>query len=113
MKFQIDRETLLAPLSHLMGVVEKRQTMPILSNVLMRLMDDSLEMTATSTPWRFASIASVICALVAPSSTRKWSPLVPARATWPRAFAPRSKMSARSSGDCERISTRPPRGLTA
>lgn len=49
MKFQIDRETLLAPLSHLMGVVEKRQTMPILSNVLMRFMDDSLEMTATDT----------------------------------------------------------------
>jgi len=49
MKFQIDRETLLAPLSHLMGVVEKRQTMPILSNVLMRLADDILEMTATDT----------------------------------------------------------------
>lgn len=49
MKFQIDRESLLAPLSHLIGVVEKRQTMPILSNVLLRLADGTLEMTATDT----------------------------------------------------------------
>ncbi len=49
MKFQIDRESLLAPLSHLIGVVEKRQTMPILSNVLMRLSEGVLEITATDT----------------------------------------------------------------
>ena len=49
MKFQIDREGLLAPLSHLIGVVEKRQIMPILSNVLMRLSENVLELTATDT----------------------------------------------------------------
>lgn len=47
MKFQISRELLLAPLASLTGVVEKRQTMPVLANVLMRLEGNVLEMTAT------------------------------------------------------------------
>ena len=34
MKFAISRETLLRPLQVIGGVVEKRQTLPILSNVL-------------------------------------------------------------------------------
>ena len=35
MKFSAARETLLKPLQTVVGVVERRQTMPILSNVLL------------------------------------------------------------------------------
>ena len=47
MRFQISREMLLAPLSALTGVVERRHTLPVLANILMRLDDDALEMTAS------------------------------------------------------------------
>ena len=47
MKFSIARETLLTPLQQVIGVVEKRQTQPILSNVLLRLAEGQLELTGT------------------------------------------------------------------
>ncbi len=47
MKFSIARETLLTPLSQVIGVVEKRQTLPILSNVMLQLSGGQLEMTGT------------------------------------------------------------------
>lgn len=47
MKFTTDRETLLKPLQAIQGVVERRQTLPILSNVLMSVDDEKLAVTAT------------------------------------------------------------------
>lgn len=47
MKFQIIREDLLNPLQQIIGAVEKRQTMPALSNVLIRASKDGLSLTAT------------------------------------------------------------------
>lgn len=47
MKFTVDRETLLKPLQSIQGVVERRQTLPILSNLLMSVADDGLAITAT------------------------------------------------------------------
>ncbi|MCK4674381.1 MAG: DNA polymerase III subunit beta, partial [Gammaproteobacteria bacterium] len=47
MKFQIEKETLLNPLQQIIGAVEKRQTMPALSNVLIRATDNGLTLTAT------------------------------------------------------------------
>lgn len=47
MKFQIEKETLLNPLQQIIGAVEKRQTMPALSNVLLRATDNLLTLTAT------------------------------------------------------------------
>lgn len=47
MKFTISRETLLTPLQQVIGVIEKRQTLPILSNVLLKLGDGQLELTGT------------------------------------------------------------------
>ena len=41
------RETLLAPLQTVAGIVEKRHTLPILSNVLVAAQGDSLKLTAT------------------------------------------------------------------
>ncbi|MBA3581452.1 MAG: DNA polymerase III subunit beta [Gammaproteobacteria bacterium] len=47
MKLNITREQLLSPLQNVIGAVEKRQTMPILSNVLMRLEKGVLSITGT------------------------------------------------------------------
>ncbi len=47
MELKIDRETLLKPLQLIIGVVEKRQTLPILGNVLIKLDGETLSMTAT------------------------------------------------------------------
>ena len=47
MKFQIQREALLKPLQQVIGVVERRQTLPVLGNVLVNASADGLELTAT------------------------------------------------------------------
>ncbi len=47
MKFVISRDALLKPLSLVSGVVERRQTLPILSNVLVVLDGQSLSLTGT------------------------------------------------------------------
>jgi DNA polymerase III subunit beta len=47
MKFSAPRETLLEPLQAVIGVVERRQTMPVLANVLLVAGDDGLSVTAT------------------------------------------------------------------
>ncbi len=47
MKLTTQREQLLKPLQHVIGVVERRQTLPILSNVLMVARDGKLALTAT------------------------------------------------------------------
>jgi DNA polymerase-3 subunit beta len=47
MKFTINREEILTPLQQIVSVIEKRQTMPILSNVLITIDDDQLTLTGT------------------------------------------------------------------
>lgn len=47
MKFSIQRETLLKPLQTIVGVVERRQTLPVLSNILVAVGNNKLSMTAT------------------------------------------------------------------
>jgi DNA polymerase-3 subunit beta len=47
MKLTVEREKLLAPLQAVIGVVERRQTMPILANVLLAVRDGRLLITAT------------------------------------------------------------------
>ena len=47
MKFTIDRETLLAPLLTVRGVIEQRHTLPVLSNILVAARDGVLSFTAT------------------------------------------------------------------
>lgn len=60
MKFQIDKETLLNPLQQIIGAVEKRQTMPALSNVLIRTTDNSLTLTATDLEIELVSQIGII-----------------------------------------------------
>ena len=47
MKFSINREQLLRPLQLVAAVVEKRQTLPVLSNVLLQVGDGQLALTGT------------------------------------------------------------------
>jgi len=47
MKYIINKDILLIPLQQIVSVIEKRQTMPILSNILMVVEDDQLILTGT------------------------------------------------------------------
>lgn len=47
MKFQVERGNLLNGLQAVIGVVERRQTMPILSNLLLNADNDQLKLTGT------------------------------------------------------------------
>lgn len=47
MKFIIERSRLLKSLQQVIGAVERRQTMPTLANVLLKLDDSNLELTTT------------------------------------------------------------------
>ena len=59
MKFSAARETLLKPLQAVIGVVERRQTMPILSNVLLIARDGHLTVTATDLEVELVAEATV------------------------------------------------------
>jgi len=47
MKFKVDRATLLKALAHVQSVVERRNTIPILANVMIAVNDGKLTLTAT------------------------------------------------------------------
>lgn len=47
MKFTISREVLLQPLSQVIGVVERRQTLPVLANFMLSARDGRLTVTGT------------------------------------------------------------------
>ena len=47
MDFSISKEDIVKALNYTLGVVEKRQTLPILSNVLLEVDESSLKLTAT------------------------------------------------------------------
>jgi DNA polymerase-3 subunit beta len=47
MKFSIQREVFLQPLSQVVGVVERRQTLPVLANFLLVARDGNLSVTGT------------------------------------------------------------------
>ncbi len=47
MKFEVQREALLKPIQAVIGVVERRQTMPILANILLSASENGLSVTGT------------------------------------------------------------------
>ncbi len=49
MKISLQREVLVTPLQQIIGAVEKRQTLPVLANVLLSVNDGKLSMTTTDT----------------------------------------------------------------
>jgi len=62
MKFTIQREVLLKPLQQVASVVEKRQTLPILANVLLNVQGDVLSLTGTDLEVELVGHASVLSA---------------------------------------------------
>jgi len=63
MNFTVSRAVLLKPLQIISGVVERRQTLPILSNVLMTVRDNTLSLTGTD-----LEIELIGCALLEQSA---------------------------------------------
>ncbi len=59
MKVTAEREKLLAPLQAVMGVVERRQTMPVLANVLLNVRQGKLFFTATDLEVELVSASEV------------------------------------------------------
>ena len=47
MKFTLQREQLLKPLQLVTGVVERRQTLPVLSNLLVQAGENGISLTGT------------------------------------------------------------------
>ncbi len=47
MKFTVDRSVLLKALAHVQSVVERRNTIPILANVMLEAREAGLKLTAT------------------------------------------------------------------
>lgn len=47
MRFRTQRESLLKPMQQVVGVVERRQTLPVLANLLVRVADGRLSLTGT------------------------------------------------------------------
>jgi DNA polymerase-3 subunit beta len=58
MRLTIERSALLKALNHVQSVVERRNTIPILSNVLLSAQGDSLKLTATDLDIEIAESAS-------------------------------------------------------
>jgi DNA polymerase-3 subunit beta len=58
MKFSTNREALLRPLQLVTGVVERRQTLPVLANLLVVVRDGTLSMTGTDLEVELVAVAS-------------------------------------------------------
>ena len=67
MKLTIDRMSLLRPLGHVQSVVERRNTIPILANVVLRAEDGQLSLTATDMDMDIAT--EVGCAVATSGTT--------------------------------------------
>jgi DNA polymerase III subunit beta len=68
MAMNITREVLLEPLQKVIGVVEQKQAMPILSNVLLEISDNQLSVTATDLEVELIGKSNLI---IAPESDHK------------------------------------------
>ncbi len=58
MQFSIQREALLKPLQQVVGVVERRQTLPVLANLLVKVADGKLSLTGTDLEVEMIATAS-------------------------------------------------------
>lgn len=72
MKFKIPREAFLKSLQQIIGVVERRQTLPVLSNILLVADDQGITLTTTD-------LEVELHARIAMKVTRKGEITVPAR----------------------------------
>lgn len=61
MDITVSREALLKPLQAVSGVVEKKQTLPILSNVLLTVKEEKLSLTGTDLEIELVGFAPIEC----------------------------------------------------
>ncbi|MGH8144856.1 MAG: DNA polymerase III subunit beta [Rhodanobacteraceae bacterium] len=59
MRFSTQRETLLKPMQQVVGVVERRQTLPVLANLLVQVQDGHLFLTGTDLEVEMRASANV------------------------------------------------------
>ena len=59
MEFTIDRDVFLKALSHAYGIIEKKTTLPILSNVLIEAKDSKIRITATDLDIIYSEVISL------------------------------------------------------
>ena len=88
MKMTIERAALLKSLAHVQSVVERRNTIPILSNVLLDAADDMLALTATDMD---ITIAEKVAAQV--GTKRRHAPCRRTRSTTSCASCPTARRS--------------------
>ncbi|GIX37299.1 MAG: hypothetical protein KatS3mg127_0538 [Silanimonas sp.] len=106
MRFSLSREAFLKPLQQVVGVVERRQTLPVLSNLLVQV--QGVELALTGTDLEVEMVARAVVEDAEPGETtipaRKLYEIVRASARWlPRhrfesaATRPRSRPAAAAS----------------
>lgn len=94
MRFSLQREVLLKPLAQVVNVVERRQTLPVLANLLVRVQDGQLSLTGTDLEVEMVSRAAV-------DDAQDGETTIPARKLFEivRALPDGSKVTISQSGD--------------
>lgn len=94
MRFSLQREALLKPLTQVVNVVERRQTLPVLANLLVQVKDGQLSMTGTDLEVEMIARAAV-------DDAQDGETTIPARKLFEivRALPDGSKVTISQSGD--------------
>jgi DNA polymerase III subunit beta len=94
MRFSLQREVFLRPLAQVVNVVERRQTLPVLANLLVQVNDGQLSLTGTD-------LEVEMVARQAAEDARDGETTIPARKLFDivRALPDGSKVSVSQSGD--------------
>ncbi|HXI19355.1 MAG TPA: DNA polymerase III subunit beta [Chloroflexota bacterium] len=94
MRFSLQRETLLKPLTQVVNVVERRQTLPVLGNLLVQVKDGQLSLTGTD-------LEVEMVARTAVDDAQDGETTIPARKLFEivRALPDGSKVSVSQSGE--------------
>ena len=94
MRFSLQREVLLKPLAQVVNVVERRQTLPVLANLLVQVQDGRLSLTGTD-------LEVEMVARVAVEDAQDGETTIPARKLFDivRALPDGSKVVVSQSGD--------------
>lgn len=100
MHFSIQREVLLKPLQQVIGVVERRQTLPVLSNLLVSVADNRVTFTGTD-------LEVEMCASVEAQGIAAGEVTIPARKLFDicRALPDGSKVQFKLAGDRVTVSS--------
>jgi DNA polymerase-3 subunit beta len=94
MRFSLQREVLLKPLAQVVNVVERRQTLPVLANLLTQVVDGQLSLTGTDLEVEMVSRSQV-------DEAQDGETTIPARKLFDivRALPDGSKVTVSQSGD--------------